>query len=126
MVSVKTISRLIVIGLFTVLPLSISADTADQEIEYLLQAVGGSDCMFIRNMRVYDGADAASHLRLKYDNGKRYVSSAEDFIERLATRSSWSGDDYRIRCPGERDVTSADWLYERLSEYREVAPEEGS
>jgi len=101
------------------LPYTASADAAaDQEIEYLLQFVAGSGCIFVRNGDDHDAVDAADHLRLKLDRGKRYVNSAEQFIERLATESSWSGKPYTVSCAGDTQ-TSADWLHHALAEYRQ-------
>ena len=100
------------------LPYTASADpAADPEIEYLLEFVATSGCIFVRNGDDHDAADAADHLRLKLDRGKRYVNSAEQFIERLATESSWSGVPYTVTCAGKTQ-TSADCLYHALAEYR--------
>ncbi len=89
-----------------------------QEIEYLLTQVSDSGCVFIRNGTEHDAADAADHMRMKYGNGKRWVSSTEDFINRIASESSWSGKKYQIRCPDEAARPSGDWLTEKLSAYR--------
>jgi hypothetical protein len=90
----------------------------EQEVEYLLEFVAGSGCTFVRNGDDHDSADAADHLRLKYNRGKRYVGSAEQFIDRLATESSWSGDPYTVTCEGNTQ-TSAHWLHRALAEYRQ-------
>jgi hypothetical protein len=96
-----------------------AADTAEVEIEYLITTVGESGCTFIRNGSRHDAEDAASHMRLKYRRGKRYATTAELFIERLASKSSFSGKPYAIECPGSEAVPSGDWLSARLHEYRE-------
>ena len=88
----------------------------EQEVEYLLEFVASSGCTFVRNGDDHDSADAADHLRLKYSRGKRYVGSAEQFIDRLATESSWSGDPYTVTCEGKRQ-TSAQWLHQALDDY---------
>jgi hypothetical protein len=90
----------------------------EQEVEYLLEFVAGSGCTFVRNGDDHDSVDAADHLRLKYSRGKRYVGSAEQFIDRLATESSWSGDPYTVICEGKTQ-TSAQWLHRALAEYRQ-------
>lgn len=92
--------------------------TPDQEIQYLLEFVGTSGCTFVRNGDQHDAADAADHLRLKYDRGRRHVDSAEQFIDRLATESSWTGDPYTVTCAGKTQ-TSAQWLHSALAEYRQ-------
>lgn len=101
------------------LPAAATADSTEDEIEYLITSVGESGCIFIRNGARHDAEDAASHMRLKYRRGKRYAKTAELFIERLASKSSFSGKPYAIECPGGEAVPSGDWLSARLEEYRE-------
>ena len=103
------------------LPGTATAETeteTEREVAYLLEFVAGSGCTFIRNGGDHDAVDAADHLRLKYRRGKRYVGSAEQFIDRLATESSWSGDPYTVNCEGKTQ-TSAQWLHGALTEYRQ-------
>lgn len=99
-------------------------DMAAAEIDALLTTVGSSDCVFIRNGRRYDADTAEQHLRLKLRRGKRYVTSTETFIERLASKSSMSRKPYFIQCPGEEQVPSGEWLRQKLEQQRESAPEE--
>lgn len=93
-------------------------DTASREIEYLLGFVSASDCTFIRNGSEHDASDAASHLRFKYQRASRHAKTADNFIDRLATKSSFSGKPYRMVCDGEELLTGA-WLHKALSQYRE-------
>jgi hypothetical protein len=118
---VKQIRLGVIFVVFNVLPLSLSASSSEEEIEFLLSAVGDSGCMFIRNGSHHDSKDAESHLRLKYRNGKSYVNSAESFIKRLATKSSWTSKPYTIKCSGKEAEPSAKWLGDTLAQYRGVA-----
>ena len=94
------------------------ADTdAGTEIQALIQAVAESDCEFDRNGSMHSSAAAAEHLELKYSRGKRYANSAEAFIERLASKSSWSGKPYQMICGGETHP-AGDWLAMRLEALR--------
>ncbi len=90
---------------------------ADAEIQYLLHYVADSGCTFTRNGSDHDSADAADHLRLKYSRGKRYASTAEQFIDRLASESSWTGKAYTVNCQG-RTTPTGEWLHRALDEYR--------
>ena len=92
---------------------------ADQEadIQYLLDYVAGSGCTFIRNGSENDPEAAADHLRLKYSRGKRYFDTAEQFIDRLASESSWTGKKYKINCSGEISASGV-WLHEALDKHR--------
>ena len=74
---------------------------AETEIRSLIQAVAESGCEFDRNGSLHSAEAAAEHLELKYARGKRYADSAEAFIERLASKSSWSGKPYQMICDGE-------------------------
>ena len=94
-----------------------TADPAETEIEQLLEFVAQSGCEFERNGSSHNSVDAADHLRLKYRRGKRYVASAEEFIDRLATESSWTGRPYTVRCSGQQQL-SATWLHEALEQQR--------
>lgn len=91
------------------------------EVDYLLDRVVASDCTFIRNGKRYDGADAASHLRRKYDYAQRKHGdiTADQFIEHIATKSSWSGRLYTVECPPQyAEQRSADWLTQMLDQHR--------
>lgn len=114
----KSACLIIIAGLLV--PFFAVANTADTaaEIEYLLTTIGSSDCTFIRNGKRHSAKDAEEHLRMKHRRGKRYVSSAETFIERLATSSSMSKKPYYIECSGDEPVPSGDWLMRRLSDFR--------
>lgn len=101
------------------LPTTVIADDTEAEIGHLIDAVGESGCTFIRNGSSHDADDAAAHLRMKYRRGKRYATTAELFIERLASKSSMSGKPYQIKCPDKDAVTSGEWLTARLLEFRE-------
>ena len=94
---------------------------ADREIQYLLEFVERSGCDFERNGATHDSAGAADHLRLKYRRGSRYVNTAEQFIDRLASKSSWTGKAYTVTCEGQ--VRPAEqWLHEALHNFRDREP----
>ena len=90
---------------------------ADTEIRALIQAVAESECEFNRNGSLHSAEAAAAHLELKYSRGKRYADSAEAFIERLASKSSWSGKPYQMICDGQAQP-SGDWLTATLLKMR--------
>lgn len=98
---------------------ALADDTTEREIDHLLTFVEKSGCIFVRNDTEHDSADAADHLRLKYSRGSRYVNSAEQFIDRLASESSWSGKPYTVTCDG-RTETAGVWLHRALADYRKA------
>ncbi|RPE81445.1 DUF5329 domain-containing protein [Vulcaniibacterium tengchongense] len=96
---------------------------AAREIEALIAALGRSNCEFQRNGRWHGAAEAQAHLRRKYEWLRRrdLAGSAEQFIERAGSRSSTTGQPYRVRCPGQPETGSAQWLRARLAESRHPA-----
>jgi hypothetical protein len=99
---------------------SAAPPAAEAEIAYLLRFVEQSGCEFYRNGDWYDSGRAAAHLRDKYAAlaARGEVASAEEFIDRVATRSILSGRPYEVRCDGGGVVAAAQWLREALLRYR--------
>ncbi|MEG0184810.1 MAG: YfeK family protein [Stenotrophomonas sp.] len=97
---------------------------ARAEIAQLISSLDGSHCRFQRNGSWYEGNDARAHLQRKYDYllKKDMVDSAEQFIERAASKSSMSGKAYRIQCPGQPEQTAAAWFGARLQALRQRTP----
>ena len=93
-------------------------DAMDREIDFILDAVASSDCVFIRNGKEHGPEAAKDHLSLKRRRGKRYFSSADEFIENLASSSSWSGKPYYIRCGDQEQQSASTWFTEVLADYR--------
>ena len=104
--------------LFSAFSMADAGDAADQEIGFLITSVEESGCVFVRNGDEHSSEDAADHLRLKYRRGKRYAGSAEQFIERLASESSWTGKPYYIQCADTGKHLSKDWLTDQLTGFR--------
>lgn len=88
------------------------------EIQHLLSAIGSSGCTFIRNGQDHPAEEAEDHLRMKYRRAETRITTAEAFIERLASKSSWTGRPYLIRCGADSAVPSANWLTNRLDQFR--------
>jgi len=117
----------VALGLCAVMtPLARSAvpDAARVEIVELLRRVGASGCLFRRNGVVYDAARGEKHLHGIFDALARYdnIVSAEDFIERAATRSSLSGLAYEVRCADAPALPSRLWLLDQLAQMRRPGP----
>lgn len=93
---------------------------ARTEINYLLGFIESSGCEFYRNGSWYDSKRARAHLRDKYEMlaATDQINTAEDFIEKAATKSGLSGRPYQVRCGGGEAVTSNQWLRDVLTRYR--------
>jgi hypothetical protein len=80
-------------------------------IDRLIDAVSGlNGLQFIRNGGAHSRADAAAFLREKLKARGADVTTAEQFIERIASVSSASGLPYRIRFADGREMTSGEFL----------------
>jgi len=93
---------------------------ATREIDHLLAFVATSDCKFIRGGTDYDGKAAREHLERKLEVARSMLSTADQFVDRVATGSSMTGEAYKVRC-GTRELTSKAWLHAELEKYRKTA-----
>lgn len=93
------------------------------EVELLLSRLAASGCQFRRNGSWHTAAEAQAHLRRKLDYlvDRGALASAEQFIERAASRSSMSGQAYQVRCGSLAPVASGDWLRAELRALRAAA-----
>lgn len=93
---------------------------AENEINHLLGLIEQSGCEFFRNGTWYDAQRAQVHLRAKYDAlaANNQIKSAEDFIEKAASKSSMSGQPYQIRCGDGAVMSTNQWFNEALARYR--------
>lgn len=99
-----------------------AGEAAQREIASLIEAVGASGCRFQRNGRWHPPEAAQAHLQRKLDAARRrgLEGSAEDFIARVASRSSLTGRPYRVRCDGVPEQSAAEWFGTRLQRMREA------
>lgn len=87
-----------------------------QRLERLIGKVAQrSDATFIRNGRSYDAATAARFLRGKWRNRDAEVCSAEDFIVKVASGSSTTGQPYLVRLRDGREIPAAVFFQEELA-----------
>ncbi len=100
-------------------PAPIGART-EAEIGHLIDYIAQSGCRFNRNGDWADTAAARGHVAMKYDylRTRGMIASAEDFIDKAASRSSLSGKAYLVQCPGAVAVPSGGWLKSELDRYR--------
>jgi hypothetical protein len=93
-------------------------DAAD--VEHLLTFVATSGCEFYRNGTWYAATQAEAHLREKLAmvTSKNQVLTAEEFIEKVATKSAFTNIAYQIRCAGQKPIAVSDWLREELRHFR--------
>ena len=90
------------------------------EVNFLLGYLEGSRCEFYRNGTWHDSKAAQEHLRDKYKYlvARNLIDTSEDFIERAATESSFTGQPYEVRCNGGATMKSNQWLRDELARFR--------
>lgn len=87
--------------------------TADDAIEVLVRRVAAQQGVrFIRNGAAHSAAEAADHMRLKWRNAGERVRTVDEFIDLCGSRSSLSGEAYRVRLPDGREIESGTFLRE--------------
>lgn len=90
------------------------------EIQHLIDTVAASPCQLIRNGRSHSAADAVAHMQKKFDYFRDEIHSAETFIKFSASKSTFSGKPYLIKCPNKTAVRSRDWLLNTLNQFRTI------
>lgn len=100
---------------------SVKADVPEEqvkEVQHLLTFVKNSGCVINRNGTDHPAEKGLGHIESKYDYFRDDIDSTEKFIELSATKSTMSGDYYKVSCPGKKTIRTQDWLMEELKRYR--------
>jgi len=90
-----------------------------ETIQYLLDFVKTSECIFIRNKKEHTAVEAASHMKRKYEHFKDKIKTPEDFISLTATKSLMTGKLYYVQLKDGEKTTSEAWLLQALEDYRQ-------
>ena len=94
--------------------------TEREKIERLLKAIESAEgVVFIRNGAEHSAQDAAEHLRSKWDAAGGEIKTVDDFIDKIASKSSLSGEPYRVRLADGTEVFAGEYLKDKLSEIEE-------
>ena len=84
-------------------------------IDRLIQVVESrKDMKFVRNGTEYSCADAGKFLRGKLESMGKEVTTAREFIERIASKSSMSGQPYQVKFADGRMMPASQFLHEEL------------
>jgi hypothetical protein len=103
---------------FTVTQQGLNRLGEQQKIERLIEIVRNSEgTKFIRNGAEHTPEQAADHLRSKWQAAGQ-IATAEQFIDKIASKSSLSGEPYKIRRADGTLVPAGDFLRERLQEMK--------
>lgn len=109
--------------ILVLLSIQASASKLASEISYLKSFIANSPCTFNRNGDLHSPREALEHIQKKHDYFEDDIHTAEDFIEKSASKSTMSGKAYTVICPaqegqGQQTITSRTWLLRALSSYR--------
>lgn len=85
----------------------------DKIYEYLAAL---KDAKFYRNGSYYDVTDAISHLKMKQGKVGSGANTARNFIYNVATKSSMSGNLYKIKFSDGTELELKDVLLKKLNE----------
>jgi len=93
------------------------------EIDGLLAELQRQQCRLQRNGSWHSADEARQHMlrKLAYLEERGSLTSAEQFIEQAATKSSSSGKPYHVQCGSATAQPSRDWLLASLRAQR-LAP----
>jgi uncharacterized protein DUF5329 len=119
---IMTLASLIGIALMPAPRAEPPTPEVQREIDFLLDAIGSSGCEFYRNGTWHDAKTAQAHVGDKYAYllKRDRIRTTEDFIDEAATRSSLSGEPYKIRCGADREQPTDRWLHAELARFRKL------
>lgn len=101
---------------FVISSATAGSESEAQKIEKLIAAVASAEgLVFIRNGVEHSAEEAAEHLRTKWQAAGEEIETAQQFIDELGSKSSLSGEPYRIRLPDGTEMPAGKWLRDKLN-----------
>ncbi len=115
----RSIQVIAILTLILISPLSLAAAQMPQhevdKARELLSIIGRSQLTFIRNGKEYSPKEAKAHLETKLEWALNRVSTAKEFVERVASKSLMTGEPYYIKLSDKKKVKAKNWLLNELS-----------
>ena len=110
------------IGLFIAIFNSVVIDgsvlqmSEKHKIEYLIESIQKLEgAKFYRNGEWYTPAEAAGHLRMKLNKAGNRIKTARQFIDKIASESSMTGNSYKIKFKDGKILESKVYLDDQLA-----------
>ncbi|QSI29004.1 hypothetical protein GNX71_05185 [Variovorax sp. RKNM96] len=123
----RTALLALLLGASAVLAQATPSDAEEKLIDTLIQRVSKMSAMvFLRNGNEYNAADAAKHMQAKYDYFKKELVTAEDFIDRCASRSEMTGQAYKVKLTNGAVRDANEFLNSELRMLRQQAKKSSS
>ena len=85
-----------------------------EEIEFLLNRIGESENAFRYSRWTRSATTFELKLRMKFKLYRNSISTTEEFIEKVATRSMNGKKYYVVKTPSGEEIELADWLNREL------------
>ncbi len=115
-VSVIELRNLLVGDDFGVFEITTKCPDQVSEIERLLKAIQSSGLVFLRNGKEATASVTANRLRSKWRKATPPIRTVQDFIDRVASRSSATGRPYEVELADGSTIEAKDWLRRQLNE----------
>ncbi len=97
----------------------------EKKINYLLNKISKVEGKFVRNDKEHSPQDAVKHMKMKLATAqnswfapKKSEWTAKMFIEKIASKSSFSGNPYKIKFNNGRVILVQPWLIKQLQNYK--------
>ena len=103
---------------FVLVTPTFAGEPLEKTIAYLLHEVEASHATFIRNGTAHTPAEAAAHIKAKYEHFKSQIKTPEDFIRLAASKSLLTGKPYLVRTPEGKEASLDAWLREALQQHQ--------
>ena len=88
----------VVLALFCVSVVAQQPLTEQQKIDHLISFIRNlNGSAFIRNGQEHTAQAAADHLQMKREKAGSHIKTAQDFIDKVASKSTISGELYMIK-----------------------------
>jgi Family of unknown function (DUF5329) len=99
-------------SMFCLIAVAARSTAESARIDASLARMDKSDLVFIRNGSEHTGKAAADHMRTKLNHAGDSIKTFDEFIDKVATRSSMSGKPYLVKFKDGKTVELAKWLRE--------------
>jgi hypothetical protein len=123
----RTALLALLLGCMAILAQAAPSASEQKLIDTLILRVSQMKTMtFMRNGKAHDADDAAKHMRAKFDHFKDEIATAEDFIDRCASRSEMTGKAYQVKMPNGAMRDAKEFLNAELRTLRRGSRKPGA
>ncbi len=100
----------------------------EEKINFLLSTIKESKVVFLRNGDEHSGKKASKHLQNKMNYARRAFwlfgpktdLTVDNFINKIASRSSTTKKEYHVRLEDGSMITTGTWLKAKLKEFNKT------